>query len=170
MNIALLAKLSWRLLHDDTSLWAKVLRSKYKVKDVKDAAWFNTKGNWSSTWQSVLKGMREVVIPGMSWVIGNGRTTNFWKDRWLLGSSLLEVATTGIPETLTEARVSDLWQSSYGWSFTQIEPYVSAETKLRLTSVVVDEVTGGRDRMSWGQTQDGTFSVTSAYSFLTQDS
>ncbi|CAA7025736.1 unnamed protein product [Microthlaspi erraticum] len=169
MNTALLAKLGWRLLHNEISLWAKVLRSKYKVKEVKDAAWFSTKGNWSSTWRSVLRGMRDVVIPGMNWMIGNGRTTRFWKDKWLSGQSSVELATTEILEALTESRVSDLWQSGSGWLLTQIEPYVSVDTRLRLAAVVVDEVTGGRDRMSWGLTQDGEFSVTSAYSFLTQD-
>ncbi|CAA7022340.1 unnamed protein product [Microthlaspi erraticum] len=44
MNKALIAKLSWRLLKDDTSLWAKVLRSKYKIKDIKDAAWWRRTG------------------------------------------------------------------------------------------------------------------------------
>ncbi|CAA7027554.1 unnamed protein product [Microthlaspi erraticum] len=103
----------------------------------------------------------------MNWVIGNRCTTHFWKDKWLSGQSLLEL--TEIPEALTESRVSNLWQSRSGWLLTQIESYVSVDTRLTLAAVVVDEVTGGRDRMSWGLTQDGEFSITSAYSFLTQD-
>lgn len=39
MNISLLAKLGWRLLQNKESLWAKVLRKKYKVGDPHDKAW-----------------------------------------------------------------------------------------------------------------------------------
>lgn len=34
MNKELVVTLSWRLLNDNTSLWARVLRSKYRVKDI----------------------------------------------------------------------------------------------------------------------------------------
>ncbi|KAG7536801.1 hypothetical protein ISN44_As13g007270 [Arabidopsis suecica] len=64
MNKALLAKVGWRLLSDKSSLWAKVLRSKYKVG--------------------------EVVSYGIGWVLEDGMTIKFWTDRWLLGETLLE--------------------------------------------------------------------------------
>lgn len=53
MNKALLGKIGWRLLHDRESIWARVLRAKYKVGDVHDASWLVAKSNWSSTWGSV---------------------------------------------------------------------------------------------------------------------
>lgn len=37
MNMALLAKLGWRLMSNPGELWCKVLKSKYKVKDEDDA-------------------------------------------------------------------------------------------------------------------------------------
>ena len=43
------------------------------------------------------------------------------------------------------------------------------QMRLRLASVVVDDVTGARDRMSWGENKDGFFSVKSAYAFLIRD-
>jgi len=51
MNKALLSKIGWRLLHDDVSLWSKILRSKYRVGDIHNRAWMVSKGTWSSTWQ-----------------------------------------------------------------------------------------------------------------------
>lgn len=36
MNKALIAKVGWRLLHDQVSLWARVVPSKYKVGDIHD--------------------------------------------------------------------------------------------------------------------------------------
>lgn len=56
-----------------------------------------------------------------------------------------------------------------GWDFSRIEPYVSQNTKLQLMAMVVDNVTGTTDRLSWGETKDGNFTVRSAYAFLTRD-
>ena len=73
MNKALIAKVGWRLLYDKESLWARVLRSKYAVGDNHDATWMTVGRNVSSIWRSVAMGIREVIVPGHSWVIGNGR-------------------------------------------------------------------------------------------------
>ena len=62
-----------------------------------------------------------------------------------------------------------LWQNGIGWITQQIEPYKSTENRLRLASVVIDDVTGARDRMSWGGSKNGLFSVKSAYALLTTD-
>uniref|UniRef100_A0A0D3BLY1 Uncharacterized protein n=1 Tax=Brassica oleracea var. oleracea TaxID=109376 RepID=A0A0D3BLY1_BRAOL len=59
---ALLTKVGWRLLHDTKSLWAKFLRN-----------WMVGSSSSSSTWKSVVMGIREVVLVGHSWVTGNGR-------------------------------------------------------------------------------------------------
>lgn len=45
MKKALVAKLSWRLLNDDASLWTRVLRGKYIVKDIRDGVWLRLTGN-----------------------------------------------------------------------------------------------------------------------------
>ncbi|CAA7027589.1 unnamed protein product [Microthlaspi erraticum] len=63
MNRALLAKVGWRLLYDETSLWARVMRSKYRVGDIHDSTWTVGKSNWSSTWRSIVVGLREVIKP-----------------------------------------------------------------------------------------------------------
>lgn len=39
MNKALLSKLGWRLIHDQTSLWSKLVKKKYKVGDLRDTSW-----------------------------------------------------------------------------------------------------------------------------------
>ena len=56
-----------------------------------------------------------------------------------------------IPEALLEAKACDLWQNGIGWLTQQIEPYISTKNRLRLASVVIDDVTWARDRMSWGR-------------------
>ena len=114
-------------------------------------------------------GLREVVVPGLAWVLGDGRRVRFWKDNWLLNEPLSELSTMDIPEEMVEVRAQDLWQTGAGWQTHIIEPYMSMPNRLRLASVVIDDVTGARDRMSWGGSKDGLFSVNSAYAFLTRD-
>lgn len=81
MNKALIAKVGWRLIHDRESLWARILRSKYVVGDIHDPTWMVAGKKVSSTWRSVVLGIREVIVVGHNWVIGNGRQIKFWTDK-----------------------------------------------------------------------------------------
>ncbi|CAA7022190.1 unnamed protein product [Microthlaspi erraticum] len=169
MNKALLAKVGWRLLHDNVSLWTRVVCSKYKVKDAHDTSWLITKGTWSSTWRSIGLGLREVVIPGIRWVIGDGKSVSFWKDKWLFPKTLCELSSITLPDGITERRVCDYWQNGTGWAIEQIEQLVPEMVTLSLRALVIGNVTGSRDRLSWGGSSDGKFSVCSAYSLLQKD-
>lgn len=121
------------------------------------------------SWRSVVIGLREVLLPGLSWVLGDGRRIRFWKDKWLLNRPLCELVTSDLPAGYEEVKVRDLWGSGSGWDFANIVPYVSLNNKLQLSAIVVDTVTGARDTLSWGWCPDGKFTVRTAYSFLTFD-
>lgn len=169
MNKALLAKVGWRLLNDKSGLWARVLTSKYKVKGVHNLSWTIAKGMWSSTWRSVGMGVKEVVIPGLSWILGDGKRIRFWADKWLSKTPLMDSVTSPLPAGFEELKISDFWREGSGWTLNQIVPYVTADVRLRLAAVVVDNVTGANDRLSWGETADGQFTVKSAYGFLIKE-
>ena len=64
-------------------------------------------------------------------------------------------------------RVRDLWRNGTGWAFDRILPYVPQNTRLELSAIVLDNVTGAKDRLAWGETANGAFTVKSAYSLLT---
>lgn len=104
MNLALLAKLGWRLLSTHDGLWVKILRKKFRVGDLHDPTWLIVKGAWSPTWRSLILGIREVVVPGVSWVLGDGRTVRFWRDKWLMNEALQEASMVPIPTQLLEAK------------------------------------------------------------------
>ncbi|XP_010471448.1 PREDICTED: uncharacterized protein LOC104751234 [Camelina sativa] len=105
----------------------------------------NARSNWSSTWRSVGIGLREVVLKGQSWAPEN------------------------VPVDMQGLMVRDLWQDGVGWDFTRISPHVSENQILELVVVVVDSVVEARDKLSWGETADGKFTVKSAYALLTRD-
>ncbi|KAG7564109.1 Ribonuclease H domain [Arabidopsis suecica] len=169
MNKALLAKIGWRLLHETGSLWAKILRTKYKVGDPHDKTWAVVKSNWSSTWRSVTLGMREVIFPGLGWVAGDRNTIHFWTDKWLTATPLLDLALTPVPVEMVEARARSYWSNGRGWDLSGLSVYLPENVRMMLTAVVVDTVTGARDRLSWGENADGKFTVKSAYSQLTRE-
>lgn len=134
MNKALLSKLGWRLLNEKESLWARILRNKYSIGDTHNISWLKPKGTWSSTWRSVGMGLREVTLPGLSWVLGNGSHIRFWIDKWLTDKPLCELVTAHLPNGYEALRVKDLWVDGLGWDLSRIEPYVSVNMRLQLAS------------------------------------
>ncbi|KAG7559744.1 Ribonuclease H-like superfamily [Arabidopsis thaliana x Arabidopsis arenosa] len=169
MNKALLAKLGWRLLHEKTSLWVRVVSCKYKVGDLQDVAWTKAKSNWSSTWRSVGIGLREVIYKGYGWAIGDGKSVNFWSDRWLLETPIMDTVIEPLPAENAIVKARDLWRNGSGWDWEKIMPYISENRRLELAAVVLDTVTGAKDRLSWAATTNGKFTVKSAYELITRD-
>jgi hypothetical protein len=79
-NLAMLAKQGWRLIHNQDSLCAQVLKAKYFPEgDILKAL---PSRNMSYTWRSILKGI-DVLREGMVWRIGDGSKVDIWKDPWM---------------------------------------------------------------------------------------
>lgn len=79
-NDAMLAKLSWRLLHEDNSLFFRVFKARFfsngTILDAKDFA------SASYAWRSILKG-RDLILKGALWRVGDGKQIKIWRDNWL---------------------------------------------------------------------------------------
>lgn len=110
-----------------------------------------------------------MVVPGVKWVIGDGRSARFWQDKWLLNEPLKEILMTDLPNEVVELKVCDYWGNGTGWLTGRIEPFLPAVTLLQLRALVIDNVTGCKDRISWGERSDGQFTVSSAYELCTRN-
>ena len=79
-NLALLAKQGWKIVSNPCSLAAQVLKEKY----FPGGSFLTAKKghNSSFTWQSFLAA-RPLLREGMVSRIGNGKSTEIWKDKWL---------------------------------------------------------------------------------------
>ena len=93
----------------------------------------------------------------------------FWTDRWLSNTPIVDDTTLPISQTQMLCTARDLWRDGTGWDMSQIAPFVTENKRLNLLAVVVDNVTGARDRLAWGGTADGRYTVKSAFEMLTQD-
>lgn len=80
-NIALLAKLNWRLSTEKEALWAKVLRAKYCNNRRVNAPNTN-RLPCSHVWVAIKKG-REVFTKGSMWMVGRDSKLNFWYGNWI---------------------------------------------------------------------------------------
>ena len=79
-NDSLLAKKTWRLLHNKNSLFYKVFKARFfpncSIMEVKDSS------SGSYAWWNILKG-RDVIQKGAHWRIENGKNLKIWQHQWL---------------------------------------------------------------------------------------
>ena len=89
-NEAMLAKLAWRLLHDDKSLFYQIFKARFfprcSILEAKDSP------SASYAWKSILKG-REVIQKGAIWRVGDVKKIRIWRDNWVPSKSSAKITT-----------------------------------------------------------------------------
>ena len=81
-NEAMLAKLAWRLLHDDNSLFYRDFKARFFPRETILEAKDSSSASYAYAWKSILKG-RDVILKGALWRIGDGKRVRIWGDNWL---------------------------------------------------------------------------------------
>jgi hypothetical protein len=82
-NLALLAKLNWRMMNEEEAPWARMLKAKY----------LGPRGNFlvrkpcSRTW-SACKAGEDILYQGLRKFVRSGNSTSFWNERWSSAGSL----------------------------------------------------------------------------------
>ena len=158
-NLALLAKQGWRLQTCQNSLLYRVLKAKYFPScDFLHATIGN---NPSYTWHSILA-TKSIVEKGIRWRVGNGSNIRVWGDKWLPRVASYEVISPRLflhPDT----KVSEfICQESCCWKEEIIRQSflpVDVEAILSIPISAKPPV----DRLIWAETNNGGFSVRSAY-------
>jgi hypothetical protein len=117
LNLAMLAKIGWRVLHDGGSLLARVLHDKYFTgKSLLDAE-LGRRPSWG--WRGILQG-RQILCAGLRWRIGTGQSVGI-RDPWLPIPYTFRTSSRhiGLP-----ARVVDLIDMDrHCWNITLVEQF-----------------------------------------------
>ncbi|XP_013617184.1 PREDICTED: uncharacterized protein LOC106323642 [Brassica oleracea var. oleracea] len=156
-NDALLAKHTWRLLKNPTSLLGQTLLNKYCQDDnILDVYAPNSA---SHGWRGILAG-REIIKKGLGWAIGNGEKIKVWREFWL--STEQQCSPMGPPTAQAEElRVKDLLQSDGSdWDLEQIRthlPHHEAQIRRLFPSCSME------DERCWLFEKSGNYTTKSGY-------
>ena len=157
-NLAMRAKQGWRLQTETDSLLYRVFKSKYFHCEVVDASLGR---NPSFAWRSIMAA-QDIVQKGRRWQVGNGRSIMIWKDKWLPSPSTYEVVSpvNYIPE---DSRVVELIDEEKGAWKTNLVSNVFFPHEADLIYGIALCANMPEDKQVWALTNNGLFSVCSAY-------
>ena len=158
-NLAMLAKQGWRLQTRTNSLLYRVFKFKYFPNcEFVDASLGR---NPSFAWRSIMAA-QDIVQKGRRWQVGNGCSIMIWKDKWLPSPSTYEVVSlvNNIPE---DSRIAELIDEEKGAWQTDLVCNVFLPHEADLIYGIALCTNLPEDKQVWALTNNGLFSVCSAY-------
>lgn len=158
-NQALLAKQAWRILSCPNLLLSRVLLGKYCQR----RSFLDIRQSSSSLWgwRSILWG-RSLLASGLQWVVGNGQRINPFEDQWIpiVSNPCRGRGWTDICPGLRVAHFIDPLLRS--WRLELLKLFFPAYVLPYIVSMHISQV-DIEDKMVWGLTKSGEYSVKSGY-------
>lgn len=158
-NVALLGKMGWRLVHDDTSLVCKVLKARY----FPNSSFLDTRmgSNSSYTWTSIFA-CQDMLRVGSRWKIGTGENVRVWGCLWMRDDNSFWV-NSDCPAGLKSIQVSELIiENASTWDVGLLQALVEPADVLRITRTPLPPI-GMQDKLVWHFSRDGLYSVKTGY-------
>ena len=104
----------------------------------------------------------DLLREGLIWRVGNGATIRIWKNQWLPSHSTYRI--NSLPVVLDpEATVSELLEGDPKWWNYQLLSSMFDQDVVKLITSIPPSSTNHNDTLIWRGTNNGLFSVRSAY-------
>lgn len=161
-NDVVLAKHTWRLLHDHHSLFYRVFKEKtFPNCSIMEA---REPRNALYAWKSILR-CRDVIKRGAAWRIGSGNSVHIWGDRWLPGKFNNKIISPSIARDNTTMASSLINQTNRVWKRELIELYcfdweADIIKNIPLCRFIQDDV------LIWPFSPNGEYTIQTGYKFL----
>jgi hypothetical protein len=118
--------------------------------------------NPSFIWRSLLKG-RDTLVKGIKWKVGDGRSINVWRDKWL------PFTPGGQQDENSGLLVRDLIDEDRNWwNEALIDMVFDRRTAAAIKRIQLGNI-HSKDQPFWGETSTRDFSVSSAYEMLMKE-
>lgn len=167
MNRAFGTKLAWSVVTGATGLWAEVLGSKYLLRDEHEL--LNVQPGDSRIWRFICQ-HRDLVVEGTRWHIRNGQSVNFFfEDKWLFEDRRIKDMCFRSLIVEEMSSVVAQWVTGGAWDFQRLATIVDGEVLQRLRNTIPPLREARYDVMSWKETPNGQFSISSAYKMIARD-
>uniref|UniRef100_A0A2N9G3W3 CCHC-type domain-containing protein n=1 Tax=Fagus sylvatica TaxID=28930 RepID=A0A2N9G3W3_FAGSY len=160
-NLALLAKLNWRVMEDPNSLWAKTLIAKYYPNGIMDER-LGTHRSGSSNWKGMKNG-HEVFRKGLRWVVSNGQEISFWHDLWVGDRPLRSLVHGPLSSWEDSLRVCDVVEGVSMWNLSTLSLDIPTCTRESIKAISVCPNRPLADKRVWDSV-GGEFKLGKAYS------
>ncbi|XP_071924943.1 uncharacterized protein [Coffea arabica] len=161
-NTALLAKQIWRFLMAPNLLVSKVMKAKY----MSDEKWMDKKPVSSASWcWKSIHSAASFLYDGLWKRIGDGKSVNMWRDRWIVGSDTGFASTTQ-PVGCKLEWVSELIEEGK-WKNDLLLKWFCAKDAEHIKGIPTS-IGRRKDRLVWGHSKAGIYSVKSGYALARQ--
>lgn len=165
-NLALLGKQLWRMIINKNSLLARIYKSRYFKNTDPLNAKLGSRPLYA--WRSI-HAAQKLIQAGARVIIGNGKGTKLWQERWLNRKPASKVQSMKRQQSPTsvcladDMKVSELLQSNgRDWNTELIEELFSEEVRDK----IYDITPAGKesdDSYAWDYTKTGHYTVKSGY-------
>lgn len=113
----------------------------------------------SWAWSSLLKG-RDILVRGLRWQVSDGKSINFWEDKWIPTLQDFKVQSTK-PTGCDISRVPDVIRGG-AWEVTKLKSILSEEGVQAITSISLPFFPT-QDKLIWHFMKQEVYSVKSGY-------
>ncbi|XP_028062460.1 uncharacterized protein LOC114265833 [Camellia sinensis] len=158
-NRALLARQGWWLSRFPNSFCAQIFKGRYYPQSNFWTARKGLRASWA--WTSLLEG-QEVLKRGVRWQVFNGKSINFWNDKWVTFSPNFCVKSQK-PLGCQLTKVSEaINHNTNCWNVNVLQSVISKDEvdKICLIPIATEPQD---DRLIWHHDPKGLYSVKSGY-------
>ncbi|KAM2783884.1 hypothetical protein COP1_013323 [Malus domestica] len=156
-NLALLAKIGWRITLQPDSFIANVLREKYFPGKTFREASGGRGTSWG--WKGIFEA-RKVLDKGIRWRVGDGNCINIREDPWFPKPSTFKAR---VSEGLQAIMVRDLIDpGSREWKTDMVKGGFLEEDVTSILSIPLSRY-GMSDRLIWHHSRNGEYTVRTGY-------
>lgn len=159
LNIALMAKLGWRLTEGTTNLAKECIESKY-VRGKNMVAF--KKG--SQIWKNVAHGS-SLLEDSRVWKVGNGHSIDLWRDNWLGIGPIVNLVQGPLNKHEEGLRVKDIIRHNT-WDINALSMHLPHFLRERIKNTLIHFHV--RDKCFSMFVDKGKFSLTCAYKALVE--
>ncbi|CAL8993020.1 unnamed protein product, partial [Prunus brigantina] len=156
-NLAILAKVGWRILGQPQSLLGRVLHDKYHPGVGFLEARLGRKVSWG--WRRLLQG-RRILVAGLRWRVGNGESIRVAEDPWLPQPYTFKTSSRHPDLPVIVADLIDPGLKT--WRCELISRLFTPNEARLITSLPISRW-GCPDRLMWHFHKQGVYTVRSGY-------